>query len=459
MKKTIAWILTLMLCLSGAAAQAASLPQAAQQMQLQTLERYPAYALDVQSGWWSVRTNEADALVARLWEDGAQYAESMCVFALETEGQAQTGLLIPVLRVYYSCGTKPTRADAVALLSDGVRYDFAACSEVVKNGRTTVEVVSVPLTQEAFAAVCALRTAQSVSLRLMGESVVTAEFDLSAAGARRQVEAASLSGLDSALTLLGQLGADAYALWDLSAAAWENIHGFAPAFARTQVTNVIGETETTDAFGMVAYGDRSKAAQAARQALTDAGFMLARTATEFDETASAAARRAQHYLGRIENGCVDAALLEALRDGAVAQETAVAPEMEKLADTAEIALDRYWFAGAVSAAQPADGLRTVSNTDNALLIADGTIRNLSQTELRLFMHVEARVIYNDTYAYDAVLLCERDQGTALDTALLPLGTSRLIVYAEVPASLAEDADAAWRLEISVNDDKLEYELQ
>ena len=75
------------------------------------------------------------------------------------------------------------------------------------------------------------------------------------------------------------------------------------------------------------------------------------------------------------------------------------------------------------------------------------------------MHVEARVIYNDTYAYDAVLLCERDQGTALDTALLPLGTSRLIVYAEVPASLAEDADAAWRLEISVNDDKLEYELQ
>ena len=76
MKKTIAWILTLMLCLSGAAAQAASLPQAAQQAQLQTLERYPAYALDVQSGWWSVRTNEADALVARLWEDGAQYAES-----------------------------------------------------------------------------------------------------------------------------------------------------------------------------------------------------------------------------------------------------------------------------------------------------------------------------------------------------------------------------------------------
>lgn len=213
-----------------------------------------------------------------------------------------------------------------------------------------------------------------------------------------------------------------------------------------------------DAFGMVLPGDRTKAAQAARQALSDAGFLNAKTATEFDETASEAARRAQRYLGMIENGCVDAALVSALAAQPV-EAAEAAQATENLADVAEIALNRYWFAGAVSATNAADELRTVSNTDNALLAADGFIRNLSQEELRLYMNLEARVIYNDTYAYEAVMLCERDQGTALDTALLPLAQSRLIICAEVPAWLAQDADASWRVEITAGDQTAEYELQ
>ena len=463
MKKTVAWILTVALCLCGAAAQAAPLAQAARLTQPERFAHYPSYTLDEQTGTWSVRTNAADALVERFWAEGAPYAGSLCVFTLDTLGNAATGVLTPVLRFYYRCGSARLEADAVSLLADGVRYDFAARSQTVKNGRAVAEVVTVPLTQEALSAVRTLSGAQELSLRLIGQAdAYTTELDAAATGARSQIEAASLSGLTDALALLDAAGMDTYALWDLSAAAWEGENGYAPAFARTPVHSSIAGSETDDAFGMVLPGERTGAAKAARQALVEAGFLNAKAGTEFDASASAATRRAQRYLGRVENGCADAALIDALaadEPAPVAPVAPAAPEMDALAEVAEITLDRYWFAGAVSAANAQDAARAVSNTDNALLVADGFIRNLSQAELRLFMNVQAQVVYSDAYAYEAVLLCERDQGTALDTALVPLGQARLIVYAEVPAWLAQDADAAWRVEITADGQTLTYDLQ
>lgn len=458
MKKTMVWILALMLCLSAVTAQAATLGQAAKLVDSKNLERYPSYTRNDESGKWSVRANAGDALIARFWADGAQYAESLCMFALEAEGNAKTGVMTPVVRFYYRCGTKPLNVSAVSLLADGVRYDFAAQSEVIRNGRTNAEVVSVPLTQEGFAAVCSLSAAQRASVRLIGESdMYTTELDVSAAGARKQMEAASLSGLADAVALLESAGFDAYMLWDLSVAAWETEYGFAPAFESGEVSQMIGEIATTDAFGMVALDDRSKAAIPAQQALVDAGFMSGTPKAQFDETASDAARRAQHFYGLIETGCVDAKLLSVLAgEESVKEEEAIAAA--NLSDMAEITLNRYWFAGAVSAAQSAE-IRSASNADNALLVADGVIRNLSMEELRLFMQMEARVIYNDTYAYDAVMLCERDAGTSLDSAMLPLAQSRLIVYAELPAYLAQDENASWRLEITAKDQSIDYELQ
>lgn len=459
MKKTMVWILTLMLCLSAATVQAAALPQAARIADHELLERYPSYALDAQSGKWSVRANAGDALIARFWEDGGPYADSLCVFVLEAEGNVNTGVMTPVLRLYYRLGQKALNVSAVSLLADGVRYDFAASSQTVRNGRANAEVVSVPLTQEGFAAVRSLSAAQTASVRLVGEKeMYTTALDVAGAGARKQIESASLTGLESAAVLLDVAGFDAYALWDLSAAAWEKEYGFAPAFESGEVSFAIGENETTDAFGMVALDDRTKAAAAAQQALIDAGFMSGTPKTQFDDVASAAARRAQHFYGLIETGCVDAKLLSVLAGvSKVQEETAVAAS--NLADMAEIALNRYWFAGAVSAHKAPDVLRSVANTSNVLLAADGSIRNLSLEELRLFMHMEAQVVYNDNYAYEAVILCERDQGAALDTALVPLAHARLIVYAEVPAYLAQDENAQWKLTLIAGEQSIDYELQ
>ena len=103
--------------------------------------------------------------------------------------------------------------------------------------------------------------------------------------------------------------------------------------------------------------------------------------------------------------------------------------------------------------------RTAGNSDHALLAADGWIRNLSQDELRLFMDLDARVIYEDGYAFDATVLCERDGRSGLDISMLPMARAQLVIYAEIPAYLAREANASWRIEISAGDELITFELE
>jgi len=93
------------------------------------------------------------------------------------------------------------------------------------------------------------------------------------------------------------------------------------------------------------------------------------------------------------------------------------------------------------------------------IAADGLIRNISGQEMRLFTQVDAKVVYNDGYEFEANVVCERDGGASLDMIMLPMAESRLIVYAEIPARLAAEQDASWRIVLTVDGESLEYELQ
>ena len=75
------------------------------------------------------------------------------------------------------------------------------------------------------------------------------------------------------------------------------------------------------------------------------------------------------------------------------------------------------------------------------------------------MQMQASVICNGSYAYEANLVCECSEGTALDTLLLPLAQARLIVYAEVPAQLAQDSSVSWTIQLAADGETLEFELQ
>ncbi len=139
------------------------------------------------------------------------------------------------------------------------------------------------------------------------------------------------------------------------------------------------------------------------------------------------------------------------------------PEKEydclQLGSVAQVPVEPFWFADAVSASANPEAMRSVANKDNVLLAADGLIRNLSAEEMHLFMQLKAKVVYNDAYAYEAELVCECSGGTGLDVRLLPLGEARLVVYAEIPAQLAADAEAQWNIVLEADGEQLVIALQ
>ena len=106
-----------------------------------------------------------------------------------------------------------------------------------------------------------------------------------------------------------------------------------------------------------------------------------------------------------------------------------------------------------------ESMYAVLNSDNALLVADGCIRNLSAEQLHLFMQPEARLVYNGTYSFETEIFCEASNGQQLDSMLLPLAHARLIVCAEIPAHLADDSSASWSLVWNAGGETAEIQLQ
>lgn len=453
-KKLLAWLALSGMIATGASAE--TLSCAASAMDPADLERYPSCIVNAETGRWSVRANPADALLDRFWTYAEVNSASLCAFTLEIEGDADTGVWSPVLQVYYS-GSRALNATAVSVAADGMRYDFAASSREISHGKNTAELISAPLTRESLQAVRAMISAEEVAVRIIGERTYTAELDRDSTGTRTRIEAASLNTLEAGLALLEEAGLSGYELWDLSAADWEINHGIAPAYEASEIILEVGGESVTDVFGMVESGDQTRAAKAAQQILIDAGFMSGSTSGTYSENSVSAARRAQRWLGRIETGCMDAHLENALLNG-IDEEIADEEPWQSLG-TVQLQLNRWWFADGVSAANAPESIQTTTNADNTLVIADGMIRNISAEDLKLFAHTSAKVVYNGTAAYEAALLCECDGGTRLDMTMLPMAQARLVVFAEVPGWLAQDTQAQWSLEITAGGETMEYELQ
>ena len=456
MRKMLKLVLCICLvCSLAGTACAHGVMRAAQLTEMGRFAHYPSYALDDETGRWQVNAYQADALVDRFWQFGIKNSSRVVVFHLAAEGDVHTGVWTPVLRFYHMDG-EDIHARAVSLMADGERIDLAASSAEVHNGRYSAECITAPLDEQAVQFVSRVLEAETVVVRLMGEELHTVTLNPSSASAREMLEAESLHQLDSGLALLKELGADEYALWDLSAAAWKKAHGYAPASNTASAETALADVR--DVMGMIVPDSSGTAVLAAQEALAEHGFLSGTPARTFDGNAVNAVLRAQHYLGRVPTGCYDAALQEALSAPEAVQEHASA-ELCALGDAAEIALERFWFADAVGASAAAEGQRSVVNADNVFLAADGLIRNLSPEILHLFVQLEASVVCNGRYAYEAELACESSGGTALDVRLLPLAQARLVVYAEIPAQLAMDGQAQWSIVFTHGSETLSFDLQ
>lgn len=456
MKNTVKMVLCMLLCLAMfTCAQGAEC--AGKLVELDKLQHYPSYICDDETGKWSVNAYQADALMDRFWDYGMRSSQRMVVFHLAAEGDARTGVWTPVLRFYHIDGGM-INARAVSILVDGQRFDLAASSESVVHKRHTAELITAPLTKQSMQVVEAMTKAETVTVRLLGEEYYTLTVNSKANSERYGVEGAALGVMASGLELLKELDVEAYELWDLSAKAWEAEHGYKPAVTQGSVGDTLCDVRLTDKMGMVLPEASGEAAVAAQEKLIEYGFLSGSAYWKVTDEAEEAALRAQKYLGRVPTGCVDAALLDALAEGRAAEEKNV-PVMQPVGESAEVYVERYWFADGVSASANAESLRTVDNEDNVFLIADGLMRNVSADVLHLFMQMEAKVVCNGKYTYDAELVCEISGGKELDTRLLPMAQSRMIAYAEIPAALAEDETAQWSIVFELDGESLAVDFE
>ena len=112
----------------------------------------------------------------------------------------------------------------------------------------------------------------------------------------------------------------------------------------------------------------------------------------------------------------------------------------------ELTVERSWVADAVES--EGGERRAVSDKDDTLIIWEGTVKNLSTEELDFYWQLSAAAKLGE-YEYDCVLVCERNEGASLTSALPPLGEARLLIYAEIPETVA--GETAWTLEIEAED--------
>ena len=449
MKKRMASLLLALALLFGAAC-AEELGAAATPADLKPLERYAAWTEE--DGAWRVYSNET---VAALNQLGAELGGSAGYFALAISGDRAEGIVQPELMFCY-VGPRALNADTASVVIDRIRYDFKTTHETMTIGRATVEVMRAPLDAAGVKAVRRLYVAREVHVRLLGD--VSYAFDPverdTYASTRQQIEASSLKGVSAMLAELDALGVARYGLWDLNAARWERLYGFRPRMETRALGKEAADAEIplNNDFEMLGREDSGQAVRRLQELLMEKGYMQGRPDGSFGDGTDRAVRAARRYWGMLECGIADRALIDALTGGGVEKaETPEADPLTPLGGVCEARLDRCWFAGAF-ASEKGD-VRAAINADDTLFIAEGRVRNVSAEELTFYRQLTASLFLGEV-SFPCTLVCETDAGARFDTALLPLGEARLMVYAEIPATAA--ALDGWTLTLSAGSEEMTY---
>lgn len=468
MKKYFSMLLAvLLLCgmMSVAQADTLTLENALPSISNTQFEKYASYTCDTMTGEWSVHANEADAALAQFATSAPGYTGGIAYFYLELTGNARTGMVVPVLNIYYM-GYNDAKSDAVSFCVDGVRYDFPVVTEETELADYDCERIRVFLNEEGLQMLRAMQDAEDVKVRLHGKIQynMKPKFKKNYASAKEEIEASSLASFGRLLDELDALGMAEYDLWDASEAYWEAQYGVEPAVAVTTIWSNEAETpvKLNPDFEMLSRGDNNKGVVELQELLLEKGFMQGDTDYSYGRLTAEAVKRAQKYYGMIVTGSADRKLVDMLSGAAQPEEAEAAQvqgESYRVDGLAEVRVDRFWFAKAVQTSKLGSGAeRSGVNSDNCLLIVDGWVKNLSISELNFYWQITGKLVYDGVYEYPLTVLCERDGGLQFDTSMIPLADSRMVLYAEIPSSIAHDTEKEWKVVLNVGDAAQEYLL-
>ena len=473
-KSMVSLALAAAILASGTLANADALKDSAPIVNADTLSVHESFDHDEESGAWTLVTNRTQAALDALSNGyGCSSSGSTLFMYVTLKGNTLDNTVTPTLNVC-SIGSTVINANAVSLLIDGVRYDFETETEVGAIGDYRAEIMSAPLNTDGIVMLGAMVESDKLMVLLHGSEKVN-EYTIktsSTSSERAQMQAASIDCVRDALDIYSALGTGANS--ERAINDWEDETGLTCAYVAVQISEQPRVSLTLDEdFDVLKLGDSTSSVRKLQQLLCDAGYMYVEPASRYTDQTRAAVLRAQHALGFVATGSADAALIDALGSGVESDEPDYASEDKPLAaaegemradadisyeiaDEALVELNSYRFSKRISPSNGGDtSAVSVSDSDNVLIVFEGSMENLSNEEKDIAWDYTAELTLDGKYEYECTFAVEQNDGEKYGTSLLPMGGGKLVVYAEVPASLM-NKDCTWTLEIKIGTTTLTY---
>lgn len=441
--------------LIASAALGESIPRADDGINVDALTRYDSWT-EERNGDFTVSGDEA-SLLERAYRERADKngLSDALMFEMVLEGNTQTGVSYPVLKVLYT-GRTAANPRALLITLDDTTCVFPLNAEA-RSG-TRVETGVCYLTGEALSFLSRLYESREASVCLLGDGQLIVEaktrddYYPSAAAefAAESLRALSLPG--------GAPDFTAYGLEDLARQAFAARHGNA-RMPELRQKGASGSVTTDAVFGLIGAGAAQNAIRDTQALLAARGFLKNGTGKVINDDMRAAVLRAQKRYGLLETGYADARLLDILSGAAAEPVDADAAEAYAYTQTSEkarFALNRWWTASGVDTTQTGS-LKTAADADNVLILADGVIQNRSAEALSLSWDVSATCAYEGQWSFPANVYCEKNGGESFAGTLGILARARLVVACEVPAYLLEEG-GAWTLTLNLGTESFAYEL-
>ena len=465
-------LILLLVLFAAPCARAQSLPLAAEIDAHAQFKRFGSYAMDDATGEWSAHGLSAQQMLSTVGQgDASGYMEGgVCVLYPTVRGNRDLSLMEPVL---YVCLLRSgaIKADALSITTGGVRYDFVGKAEETDIDDRKCEQFTLPLSEEGLNLLRSFAM-EGGEVRIYGESRVfrtSIQESDTYKNSKLRVEAMSVASVRDFLTLWR----NDYGLWNLNAAHWAKDRPKMTA-SMLEADEYGRELPALERSTQILDTQKGSAVRAYQRILKDSGFFTAKLASNYGKGTRASTKQAQQYYGLLPTGMADRTLIELLKgaEQPVSKPISSAPFLQ-LTDTVEraipratyaldgqlsIRLDRAWVARCLSPSHASDILDRLwpANRSNRLYIADGELVNLSDRTLQVPSLLQGYVKIN-AVRYPLTLQCEQDEGQALGSSVLPMGTSRLIIFSEIPQGI-ETASCVLHITIQGASQKMELEF-
>lgn len=483
MKRFICWITLVMVLMMLGSSYAEELT-VVDYATIQTIfSRYSNYEY-AENGDWTAHTQEVAHLLDTIKKGKTNdvLRKGACVMYPVIRGNGHLGYIEVVLKVALFRSTS-LGAEYVTIMWEGHRTDIIATPEVSTIGQLRSEVYTIPLDESGMNMLRSIASkgcdiAFYASTKQSLETISTTPNT----DAKSQLERETLSGITSFLEIIDGAGYAHYSLWDLNEHYWDG--------DRVNIEHVPlhnSEIKTASptihfANGLVDLNDRASV-KALQQILHENRFYAGEIDGKMGNGTKKAVSSAQKYYGLQENGYPDSRLIVYLTrmnsiDTTIDKTNNPSMNLEngkegENKDNSTLDISRGWIARGLqlqidnlassnssSATVERERVSTLcpENENNQFLIFEATFINSNADRIMLPMHIQASIIIDGKYNFPCSVRSIDQDGVGLDVSVLPLASTQIIMYTEVPSIILSDIGLEWELHIAYESCTLNYPI-